>query len=79
MNGVDTSRAVRVAEFCQYVQDKKAVDDKAFATEIARCARLDEGDARYYEQLEAQSRAALKKYQNVGQCQSGAPEGKTLK
>lgn len=77
---VGLSRAVRVADFSQYVKDKKATEDKAWEADRERIRLLDEGDRRYYAELEARSRAALKKHlEGVGQRQTGAPEGQVLK
>lgn len=77
---IGVGRSVRVAEFCQYVQDQKAVWDKAFAAEGERCRLLDEGDRKYYEKLEKDTKAALEKHlREVGASQTGARAGEVLK
>jgi hypothetical protein len=80
MSNVDTTRAQRVEEFCRFTKEHRELWDKAFAAEAERCQKLDQGDAKYYEQLEKDMKAALEKHlRGVGSSQSGVREGEVLK
>jgi len=77
---VDSSRAAKAADFQQYVKDQKEFWDKVWELERARERALNEADQKYYEKLEKEQRAILKKHlQEVGSAESGAPAGEVLK